>query len=88
MTQGKNISTEDMDRALKSSQAEAATLLERQRSHSTASTSAKRDMPSITADPAAYHNISRFDPEQSSGQHCTQTQSPTEYMMSVRLLMS
>lgn len=71
MPQGKNISIEDVERALESSQAEVAALLERQRSHSTESTSAKRDMPSITADPAAYHNISRFGPEQSSGQPCS-----------------
>ena len=57
--QGKTISQEDVEEALERAQAEAAVLLERQRSHSAASTSAKRDMPSITADPAAFHNISR-----------------------------
>ena len=57
--QGKNISQEDLETALQTAQSEAAVLLERQSSHCAASTSAKRDMPSITADSAAFHNISR-----------------------------
>lgn len=59
LLQGKNIEQEDVETALETAQSEATVLLERQRSHSAAYTSAKRDMPSITADPAAFHNISR-----------------------------
>ena len=56
------MSVEDVESALETAQAEATLILERQISQSTASTSAKRDMPSITPDTAASHNISRSIP--------------------------
>ena len=72
--QGKNMSQGDVETALERAQSEAAVLLDRQNSQCGASTSAKRDMPSITADAAAFHNISRSgndSPEAASAAaHC------------------
>ena len=56
------MSLEDVESALETAQAKATLILERQISQSTASPSAKRDMPSITPDTAASHNISRSIP--------------------------